>query len=195
MASTTSTPYPTSATASTMSSTSTPYPREDKKATLKKALTMKLQKELQKFYQEIRVEIDAEFERQDQLEKGQDMLNGAGEAVGAKKIEVQKCVNAILERNAALEDWLEEHEAAGTELNVDDAIAPSDVVSGQLIECLAKVATAEDMLYHLDKALNDQSIDLKSFLRIVRKISRDMFMSKALAMKIAQKLESPSSSR
>ncbi len=171
-------------------SSSTPYPSVDKKATLRKALTMKLQKELQKFYQDIRVDIDTEFERQDKLEMGQDLLQKAGAAVDAKKLEIQENVNAILERNATLEDWLEQHESAGEELNVDDIIRPSDAVSEQLIECLAKVSTAEDTLYHLDKALNNGSIDLSSFLRIVRKTSRDLFMSKALAMKIAKKMES-----
>ena len=198
-ATSTSTPYPRGA-----SNNSTPYPMGNrsatnpnansvsKKDTLKKALNIKLQKKLNTFYQDIRVKIDAEFETQDKLERGQELFDQAEPAIAAKKRAVQKNVNDICEQNDALEDWLETQEANGENLNIDDVIAPSDAISEQLCECVAKVSTIEDMLYHLEQALNDGSIELKACLRIVRRVSRDMFMNKALGLKITKALQESS---
>jgi capsule polysaccharide export protein KpsE/RkpR len=60
----------------------------------------------------------------------------------------------------------------------------SDTWSEQLFECAATVAAIEDVMYYLDKALQNEVIDLKTYLKQIRSLATEQFLAKALAMKI-----------
>lgn len=60
--------------------------------------------------------------------------------------------------------------------------------SRRLLESVALDNAISDALYVLDKALRDDRIDLRTFLKQVRKLARKQFMARALTMKINKKM-------
>jgi len=60
-------------------------------------------------------------------------------------------------------------------------VLPSDTWSEQCMEATAQDFAITDVMLELDKALEDETIDLTSYLKQLRKLSRDQFMKRALA--------------
>jgi len=82
---------------------------------------------------------------------------------------------AIIEQN-------EKQDAMQT--NLDNLIQPADATSKQLFQCVSESLAIDDALYQLNAAFNRQHIDLKTFLKQARSLSRDQFYNLALAIKI-----------
>jgi ESCRT-I complex subunit TSG101 len=103
----------------------------------------------------------------------------------------------ILERNIkVLEEKCNEVHASIVELkrrpdlDIDTDIKPPTALHQQysllkrLLETVAELYAWEDCLYHESKSFGTQHSDSETFLKTVRKISRDIFMKKALIKKI-----------
>ena len=54
----------------------------------------------------------------------------------------------------------------------------------RLVDTVAEYQAIEDALYFLDRALSNGSMELASFLKEVRKLSKQQFMCQALVQKI-----------
>ena len=67
----------------------------------------------------------------------------------------------------------------------DAIIKAGDPLSDQLFDQVAIIASIDDALFHLDQCLANDLIQLQPYLKQVRMLSRQQFMAKALATKIA----------
>ena len=162
---------------------------EDKEAAkrrVKDAVRVKLERKLIAFYKEIRVSVDREFEIQRKLKKGEDELVEGTRLLKQQVEELKGAVESLGEKKVQVMSWLELNEGAteSTEVNIDEAVLPADKWSEQLFDNVAKTSAIEDCLYHLDRALSYDAIDLKTFLKEVRRLAPQQFMAKALAIKI-----------
>ncbi|KAF9909475.1 hypothetical protein BX616_011152 [Lobosporangium transversale] len=71
---------------------------------------------------------------------------------------------------------------------VDEIICGSSVVHNQLFELVAEEIAIEDTIYYLSKALSQDKVDLKAYMKHLRNLSREQFMKKALIKKVKAQL-------
>ncbi|KAH7352006.1 hypothetical protein KP509_19G024800 [Ceratopteris richardii] len=83
-----------------------------------------------------------------------------------------------------LETWLTANDKKNVDINVDDAFEPCDALSHQLLQCTAKDLAIEDAFYCLDRAAQEASLPVETYLRLVRTLSREQFFHRAVGIKI-----------
>jgi len=82
-----------------------------------------------------------------------------------------------------LEKWLSENEGS-SRIDVDNVVSASDTHAQQLFEVTAEDYALSDVQYELEECLNDELINLATFLKQIRKVSRQQFFARALANKL-----------
>lgn len=92
----------------------------------------------------------------------------------------------INSKQEELDVWLQLNENTTDAVDVDDILQPSNTYSRQMIELIAESSAIEDTFYYLEKALQTERITLDVFLKKVRVLARQQFLSKALAMKVLE---------
>lgn len=159
---------------------------EQKKQLVVQELTSKLQQDLQSFYNRIRGEIDDQFENQAQLQAGKETIHAGIERLKQQKDQLQSSIRIINSKQEELDVWLQLNENTTDAVDVDDILQPSNTYSRQMIELIAESSAIEDTFYYLEKALQTERITLDVFLKKVRVLARQQFLSKALAMKVLE---------
>lgn len=111
--------------------------------------------------------------------------------VFAYQSSIKSCIEAIKKSNTETEFWIEINQGKDiNNLSADELIMPRDTWSKQLIENAAMDHAIEDTFYELDDALNKGLINLEEFLKHTRRLGREQFFARALAMKIHEKQQS-----
>lgn len=68
--------------------------------------------------------------------------------------------------------------------DVDEAFEPLDGLSKQMLDSTASDLAIEDVVYSLDKAVQEGVVPFEQYLRSIRMLSRDQFFHRALTAKI-----------
>jgi len=99
--------------------------------------------------------------------------------------ELKKLKTELKSGNGKLEDWLQ---ANSDKKPVDplNVVQPGNVWSKQLIKAVAEDSAIDDTLYCVDRALGEDIIDVKTYLKQVRKLAREQFFKRALVERIQQ---------
>jgi len=167
----------------------------------RQAVEIKLKEHFRKFREKMKKELTEEMKTQSNLEEGQRKLEEGMEKLESQKKDFEEAIDELSMKRKQLETWLAEYEGSSdsssqdsaiAQMSLDEAIVPVDTPSRQLFDCVAESNAIEDILYHLDRSLGNDTIDLQTFLKEVRKLARRQFMAKALAKKIQkyqQKIE------
>ncbi|KAL3678240.1 hypothetical protein R1sor_021196 [Riccia sorocarpa] len=81
-----------------------------------------------------------------------------------------------------VESWLRHNDVSGgrSEFNIDHAFEPTDALSNQLLENTAADLAIEDLLYSLDRAVQDGAVPWDSYYKAVRNLSREQFYLRAI---------------
>ncbi|XP_042503653.1 protein ELC-like [Macadamia integrifolia] len=93
----------------------------------------------------------------------------------------------ILMDTDLLESWLRENEGRVSKaktVEVEEILEPCDALSKQMLECTASDLAIEDVVYSLDKAVQEGSIPFDQYLRNIRSLSREQFFHRAMASKV-----------
>lgn len=121
-------------------------------------------------------------QRSEQLGKGlKEMLD--------EKEGLEQQLQMVLMNSDVLDGWLRQNEGktkGGSDggVDVDDAFECVDALSKQMLECTASDLAIEDVVYSLDKAVQDGAIPFDQYLRTVRLLSREQFFHRATAAKV-----------
>jgi len=170
-----------------------PYRKEPTKEELqqmelnatKKALQHQMQEKYRGFGEDMKKNLDDEISTQHQLELGQSQLLEGLKKLEKQSMDFDEASHSIRTKSAQLQSWLSEYEKKDDhEMSLDEAIVPADGPARQLFDCVSESGAIDDILFQLDRALSNDVIDLNTFLKEVRKLSRKQFMSRALAHKI-----------
>ncbi|CAO3608256.1 unnamed protein product [Mucor hiemalis] len=94
--------------------------------------------------------------------------------------------NLVLETRSKEIDEVTEEVNAMPDVQVDEALCGTTVVANQLFELVGDDNAIADTVYFLAKALNSERIDLATFMKYTRILSREQFMKRALIKKITQ---------
>lgn len=170
------------------SSVTTPVQEEQYQAEAKKREAMqqvlsKTQRALKAFYGKVTTELGEEQEKEAALQAHRKEVQASLGAMKKKKEEVEERIRRVMEMDGRLEKWMAE-QASRPVIPVDDLVEAADPPSRQMLELVAENAAIEDALYHLDKALAKNSVDLQVFLKKVRELAREQLMCVAHVNKI-----------
>ncbi|XP_016469501.1 protein ELC-like [Nicotiana tabacum] len=127
------------------------------------------------------------FSAQGVLRQREERLNGGLKEMQDEKEGLEQQLQMVLMNSDVLEGWLRENEAKLTNLgnvDVDTAFEPCDNLSKQMLDCTASDLAIEDVIYSLDKAIQDGTIPFDQYLRNVRSLSREQFFHRATASKV-----------
>ncbi|KAG9302659.1 hypothetical protein G9A89_007363 [Geosiphon pyriformis] len=119
-----------------------------------------------------------------------EQLNNSETQVEEEKrqlVELQKRLKEktdFLKSKSGEVDRLVEQATNMPEVSVDDIFCGTTIVYNQLFELVAEDNAIEDTIYYLGKALNNERIDLQTFMKSIRTLAREQFMRRALIDKI-----------
>ncbi|KAH9329806.1 hypothetical protein KI387_001914, partial [Taxus chinensis] len=116
--------------------------------------------------------------REEQLEKGLREMQEEKEGL-------EQQLQVILTNTDVLETWLRNNEDKKKDvINIDDVFEPCDAMSKQMLECAAADLAIEDILYSLDKAVQEGIVPVDAYLKNTRALSREQFFHRATAAKV-----------
>ncbi|KAK1420434.1 hypothetical protein QVD17_22023 [Tagetes erecta] len=120
-------------------------------------------------------------------QREEELLKGLRE-MHYEKEGLEQQLQMVLMNTDVLEGWVRENEGklGGDVVNVnaDDAFEPSDLLSKQMLETTSSDLAIEDVIYAMDKAVQDGSIPFDLYLRNVRLLSREQFFHRATSAKV-----------
>lgn len=118
--------------------------------------------------------------REEELRKGvKEMLD--------EKEGLEQQLLMVLMNADVLEGWVRDNETKVKKIgnvDVDEAFELCDRLSKQMLDCTASDLAMEDVIYSLDKAIQDGAIPFDQYLRNVRLLSREQFIHRATASKV-----------
>lgn len=170
---------------STPSSTGT-ITEEHIKASLISAVEDKLRRRLQEKVNQYQAEIETLNRTKQELVEGSSKIDNVIARLIREEVELKKNVNILRDKKEELEkslDALEKSEG----IDPDEAVTTTAPLYRQLLNAYAEEAALEDAIYYLGEALRSGVIDLETFLKHVRQLSRKQFMLRAIMQKCRQK--------
>ncbi|KAL5567467.1 hypothetical protein UlMin_024042 [Ulmus minor] len=132
-------------------------------------------------------EMEGMINAQAVLRQREEQLNKGVKEMQDEKEGLEQQLQMILMNTDVLEAWLRENEAKRRNLesvDVDAAFDCVDSLSKQMLECTAGDLAIEDVIYALDKAVQEGAIPFDQYLRNVRLLSREQFFHRATATKV-----------
>ncbi|CAB4068694.1 TSG101 [Lepeophtheirus salmonis] len=127
------------------------------------------------------------------LRKMRDDLNAGKVQIDGAIAESKQRSNVLDENIESLKKKLEELENANSKLeksqnnDLDDAVVGTAPLYNQLFTTFAKEASIDDTIYYLGEGLRRGVIDCDSFLKNVRRLSRQQFELRSLMIKCREK--------
>lgn len=156
------------------------------KASLISAVEDKLRRRLQEKVNQYQAEIETLNRTKQELVEGSSKIDNVIARLIREEVELQKNVNILRDKEQELEkslDALEKSEG----IDPDEAVTTTAPLYKQLLNAYSEEAALEDAIYYLGEALRSGVIDLETFLKHVRQLSRKQFMLRAIMQKCRQK--------
>jgi len=100
--------------------------------------------------------------------------------------ELKLLKNDLETANVTLQSWLDENRD-NKPINMLEVVEPATGWTNQIMNATAKDCAIDDTLYCLDRAFGDELIDVKQYLKQLRKLLREQFFLRALSLKIKYK--------
>ncbi|XP_036337228.1 tumor susceptibility gene 101 protein-like [Rhagoletis pomonella] len=170
---------------STPSSTGT-ITEEHIKASLISAVEDKLRRRLQEKVNQYQAEIETLNRTKQELVEGSSKIDNVIARLNREEVELQKNINILRDKEQELEKSLEALEKSDG-IDPDEAVTTTAPLYRQLLNAYAEESALEDAIYYLGEALRSGVIDLETFLKHVRQLSRKQFMLRAIMQKCRQK--------
>lgn len=164
-----------------------PKPYEDPETIrrgLIQQLTTKIRADIEQTRRTCQQDIEQAISVQQQLQTSENRIKQGVQQLLQEKSDLQRN-NAILSQKVTeLREWLQTHERSDENVDVDAITEPKDPLAVQALTVLAEDAASEDGLHVLDRALQQGTIDLPTFLRRSRFLAEEQFNKRVLSDKI-----------
>jgi ESCRT-I complex subunit TSG101 len=133
-------------------------------------------------------EMESLFSAQAVLRRREEEINKGLKEMRDEMEGLESQLQVVLMNTDVLEAWVRQNEGkvkGGMEdIDVDKAFECVDVLSKQMLECTAADMAIEDVVYSLDKAVQEGAMPFVQYLRNVRLLSREQFFNRATAAKV-----------
>lgn len=176
------TPYPRA----THNQTLTPYPPnmssqqqipdDMMKASLKSAVNDKLKRRMKDACSQANTELSTLKQTENDLRGRQEKLKDIVSKLEKELVLVDSNIDILCEKNKEMENKINEAQGKQEELDVDEVVFPATPLYKQILESFAEEQAIEDTIFYLGEALRKGSVDLESFLKHVRSLSRQQFI-------------------
>eukprot|EP00898_Chlorokybus_atmophyticus_P008304 jgi/Chlat1/8475/Chrsp80S07882 len=165
----------------------TPPPREDPKEVFKRravvALDRKLRLVLQEWEQLAANELRSITETKQTLASRTASLEQGIKDLRLEKERLEKALQSFKASTSDIEMWMLAHDRRPEDVAVDDVFVPADPLSKQVLDACAEDLAVDDVVYALDRALQQGRIEPDWYLKTVRSMSREQFFQRATAIK------------
>lgn len=148
------------------------------------ALLERLQDDINDVRKARDIDMDKLVNTQGLLRQREEQLKQGLQEIQQEKEALEQQLQIILTNTDVLETWLKDNEKSNMEVDIDDAFEPCDALSKQMLECTAADLAMEDILYSLDKAVQEGAIPVDAYLKHVRTLAREQFFHRATAAKV-----------
>eukprot|EP00271_Cylindrocystis_brebissonii_P017516 TRINITY_DN458_c0_g1_i1.p1 TRINITY_DN458_c0_g1~~TRINITY_DN458_c0_g1_i1.p1 ORF type:complete len:591 (+),score=45.54 TRINITY_DN458_c0_g1_i1:122-1894(+) len=167
-------------------------PEEAFKAKAIQDITERLKKDLTLRNKEVHVEVEQRLATQQNLNQRAEAIDRGLRELHGEKEGLEHQLQVMLTNADVLDRWLQANDKGDLEVDIDTAFEPADVLSKQLLEATAHDLAIEDVLYSLDKAMQEDEMDQRqmsvdAYLKSVRTLCKEQFVHRALGLKIQHK--------
>ncbi|KAH8395013.1 hypothetical protein KR215_004396 [Drosophila sulfurigaster] len=156
------------------------------KASLISAVEDKLRRRIQEKVNQYQAEIETLNRTKQELVEGSAKIDGIVSRLEREQIDLQKNISVLRDKEEELKKNLETLENAEA-IDPDEAVTTTAPLYKQLLNAYADEAATEDAIYYLGEGLRGSVIDLETFLKHVRTLSRKQFILRATMQKCRQK--------
>ncbi|XP_018608106.2 tumor susceptibility gene 101 protein [Scleropages formosus] len=153
------------------------------RASLVSAVSDKVRRRMREEIERAQAELDALMRTEDDLKKGHRKLEGMLSRLNLEMAEVDKNIELLKQKDEELSNILEKTESQSEDKDIDDVIVPTAPLYKQILNLYAEENAIEDTVFYLGEAVRRGVIDLESFLKHVRLLSRKQFQLRALMQK------------
>ncbi|XP_044460568.1 protein ELC-like [Mangifera indica] len=132
-------------------------------------------------------EMEGLFSTQAVLRRREEEIHKGLKVLQDEKEGLEQQLQMVLMNTDILEAWVRENQNKTKDfkdIDVDNAFECMDVLSKQMLDCTAADLAIEDVVYSLDKTLQEGSVPFDIYLRNVRLLSREQFFHRATAAKV-----------
>ncbi|GMI70117.1 Vacuolar protein sorting 23A [Hibiscus trionum] len=132
-------------------------------------------------------EMEGLFSAQAVLRRREEELNKGLKEMQDEKEALEQNLQVVLMRSDVFDGWLRDNEGKTKNMDnveVDEVFHCADALSEQMLDCTAADLALEDVVYSLDKAVQEGAVPFDQYLRNVRLLSREQFFHKATAAKV-----------
>ncbi|XP_022746597.1 protein ELC-like [Durio zibethinus] len=135
------------------------------------------------------VEMEGLFSAQAVLRRREEETNKGLKEMQDEKEGLEQQLQVVLMNTDVLDSWVRDNEGKTKNLgmnnvDVDEAFHCIDVLSKQMLDCTSADLAIEDVVYSLDKALQEGAVPFDQYLRNVRLLSREQFFHRATTAKV-----------
>ncbi|KAH8343343.1 hypothetical protein KR059_008557 [Drosophila kikkawai] len=156
------------------------------KASLISAVEDKLRRRIQEKVNQYQAEIETLNRTKQELVEGSAKIDAIISRLEREHVDLQKNISVLKDKEQELEKSLEALESAEA-IDPDEAVTTTAPLYRQLLNAYADEAATEDAIYYLGEGLRGGVIDLETFLKHVRQLSRKQFILRATMQKCRQK--------
>ncbi|KAK3696962.1 hypothetical protein RRG08_023153 [Elysia crispata] len=162
----------------------------DVKASLLSAVEDKIKRRLKETFAQAQAEMDVLTKTQTDLNHGKQKLEQIISDLEKEKEEISKNIRLLSEKDEEVKEAIQKMEGQ-EEVNIDEAVVTTTPLYRQLVDAFAEEQAIEDAIYYLGEALRKNVIELESFLKRVRELSRKQFILRATIQKCREKAGLP----
>lgn len=165
---------------------SQPKPQQSTKAQMssnRSKVEEELRKHLQRIYDQENAQLNSLASAQKQLETHSQQISTVKQQLGKEKSSLLERRQILQIKIQQIEAWLSVNDS-DVSLDLDQVLLPCDTWSEQCILAAADDASITDVILELDRLLDDRTIQLNDYFRLLRRLAREQFMAKALAKQV-----------
>jgi len=160
--------------------------QEHIKASILSAVEDKVRRRIRDEFSTLQAEQDSLKKTGEDLTAGRERLTKMLTNLDSESKQLDNSIQTLEKKQTDLTEILSKHETSD-EIDVDEAVMASAPLFRQLLNAYAEESATEDALYFLGEALRRGVVDIDSFLKQVRNLSRKQFMLRATMQKCRQK--------
>ncbi|KAB7505427.1 Tumor susceptibility protein [Armadillidium nasatum] len=149
------------------------------RASLISAASHKVRERLRDAYGTSQAEVSALRQQQSDLSNGKTKLEGLLKKLTMEQNELDKSIRHLQEKELEMKNVLDKVIEETEPLDIDEAVTTTAPLYKQLLTAYAEDQATQDAIYYLGEALRRDVIDLDTYLKHVRSLSRRQFQLRA----------------
>jgi len=153
------------------------------KASLMTAVNDKLKRRFKDTVAQAQSEIQALKKTENDLKAGTVKIDSIVDRLEKEVADADSNIIMLEQKNEEFEKELDKLQKKQDDLDVDDVVMATTPVYRQIVSSFAEEQALEDTIYYLGEALHKGVVDVDTFLKHVRAMSRQQFMLRAVIQK------------